>query len=198
MARETNRVDKRVLPILLECCLVIICFQFIQNDSQQAMFTATLTLDSVYYLQSFISELSKNVIQSYQWTVDELEFSLNVFRQFSDKNIFIAVKQFVHATSCVRDQDATTAPAARHRWETGSLKGLEPSTSCVRDQDATTAPARHMWETGSLKWSQFMLQWFISFTECTEFIEFLFHLGKTPLLKIINLKNMHKTHKLAS
>ena len=25
-----------------------------------------------------------------------------------------------------------------------SLKGLEPATSCVRDQDATTVPARHM------------------------------------------------------
>ena len=50
-----------------------------------------------------------------------------------------------------------------------TLKGLEPATSCVRDQDATTAPARHMWETGSLNWAQFMLQWFINFTEFTEF-----------------------------
>ena len=54
------------------------------------------------------------------------------------------------ATSCVRDQDATTSPV-RQMWETGSLKRLEPATSCVRDQDATTAPVRHMWETGSLK-----------------------------------------------
>ena len=30
------------------------------------------------------------------------------------------------------------------------LKGLEPATSCVRDQHATTAPARHMLEIGSL------------------------------------------------
>ena len=31
-----------------------------------------------------------------------------------------------------------------------SLKGLNPATSCVRDQDATTVQARHMWEPGSL------------------------------------------------
>ena len=42
-----------------------------------------------------------------------------------------------------------------------SLKGLELATSCVRNQYATTAPARHMWEKGSLNWAQFMLQWFI-------------------------------------
>ena len=46
-----------------------------------------------------------------------------------------------------------------------------PVTSCVRDQDATTLPARHMWEIGSLNWAQFMLQWFISFSEFTEFSE---------------------------
>ena len=31
-----------------------------------------------------------------------------------------------------------------------TVKGLEPATSCVRDQHATTAPARHMLKTGSL------------------------------------------------
>ena len=56
-----------------------------------------------------------------------------------------------------------------------------PATSCVRDQDATTAPARHMWETGSSKWAQFMLQWSIRFSEFTKLSELLFHLGKTPL-----------------
>ena len=25
-----------------------------------------------------------------------------------------------------------------------TVKGLEPATSCVRDQEATTVPARHM------------------------------------------------------
>ena len=45
------------------------------------------------------------------------------------------------------------------------------ATSCVRDQHATTTPARHMWEIGSLNWAQFMLQWFISFSEFTEFSE---------------------------
>ena len=53
-----------------------------------------------------------------------------------------------------------------------TVKGLEPATSCVRDQDATTAPARHMWEIGSLNWAQFMIQWFISFPEFAEFTEF--------------------------
>ena len=33
-----------------------------------------------------------------------------------------------------------------------TVKGLEPANSCVRDQDATTAPARGMRETGSLYW----------------------------------------------
>ena len=53
-----------------------------------------------------------------------------------------------------------------------SLKGFEPATSCIRDQDATTAPARHMWKTVSLNWAQFMLQWFIKFPEFTEITEF--------------------------
>ena len=48
-------------------------------------------------------------------------------------------------------------------------KGLEPATSCAKDQDATTAPARrNMWETESLNWALFMLQWFIRFTEFNE------------------------------
>ena len=42
------------------------------------------------------------------------------------------------------------------------------ATSCVKDQRATTAPARHMWKIGSLNWAQFMLQWFISFSEFSE------------------------------
>ena len=48
-----------------------------------------------------------------------------------------------------------------------------PATSCIRDQDATTAPATHMWERGSLNWVQFMLQWLIRFLEFAEFSEFL-------------------------
>ena len=66
------------------------------------------------------------------------EFSLNVFTEFSDKNI-------CHYSKRVRT--------------------CHPSTSCVRDQDATTVSVRHMWETGSLIWPQFMLQWFIRFPE---------------------------------
>ena len=30
-----------------------------------------------------------------------------------------------------------------------TVKGFEPATSRVRDQDATTAPAKQMWEIGS-------------------------------------------------
>ena len=53
-----------------------------------------------------------------------------------------------------------------------SVKGLVPATSCVRDQDATTVPERHMWETGSLNWPQFMFQWFIRLPDCVQFTEF--------------------------
>ena len=40
-----------------------------------------------------------------------LIFSLNVFTEFSK---FITVKGLKPATSCVRDQDATTAPGSSH------------------------------------------------------------------------------------
>ena len=52
-----------------------------------------------------------------------------------------------------------------------TVKKLKTATSCVRDQDATTAPARHMWDTRSLNWTQFMLQWFIRFPGFAEFNE---------------------------
>ena len=45
-----------------------------------------------------------------------MEFFLNVFTEFaefSDKKIVITVRGLKPATSCVRDQHATTAPA-RH------------------------------------------------------------------------------------
>ena len=44
----------------------------------------------------------------------------------------------------------------------------QSATSCVRDQHATTAPTWHMWKTGTLSWAQFMLQWFIQFPEFAE------------------------------
>ena len=55
------------------------------------------------------------------------------------------------------------------------------ATSCVRDWHTTTVPARHMWDFGSLNWAQFVLQWFISFSEFTEFSESSTYLGKTPM-----------------
>ena len=39
-----------------------------------------------------------------------------------------------------------------------TVKGFEPSISCVRDQDATTAPERHMSEIESLNCAEFMIQ----------------------------------------
>ena len=59
-------------------------------------------------------------------TSQPIEFSLNVFTEFSkfsDKNICHYRKRALachSATSCVRDQDATTGPA-RHMLEKGSL-----------------------------------------------------------------------------
>ena len=72
-----------------------------------------------------------------------MEFSLNVFTEFSDKNI------------CHYSKRARTC---------------HPATSCARNQDTTT---RHIWETGSLNWAQLMLQWFIRFPEFAEFLSHL-------------------------
>ena len=70
-----------------------------------------------------------------------------------------------------------------------TVKGLEPATSCVRDQDATIAPARHMWETESLNWAQSMLQLFIRFPEFTEFNESSAPLRKSSIFFINNRKS---------
>ena len=67
------------------------------------------------------------------------------------------------------------------------VKGFEPGTSCVRDQDATAAPARHMWETGSLNGPQVRLQWLNRFPHFHEFIEFnesSAPFRKTPILTL--------------
>ena len=57
----------------------------------------------------------------------------------------------------------------------------QPATSCVRDQDATTVPAWHMWETGSLNWAQFMLQWLSDSLNSPNLVKVTLHLGKTPM-----------------
>ena len=49
-----------------------------------------------------------------------------------------------------------------------TVNGFKHAISCVRDQDATTAPARHTLETGSLNWAQFMLLRFIRWSEFNE------------------------------
>ena len=50
-----------------------------------------------------------------------------------------------------------------------TVKGFEPATSCVRDKDASTAPARHVWQTETLNWPWFMFQWFIRLLEFSHF-----------------------------
>ena len=75
---------------------------------------------------------------------------------------------------------------------------LEPATFCVRNQDATTAPAIHMWKTGFSNWSQFMLQWFVRFPEFAEFSESSAHLGQTPLCRYNLLLFRFNIHQLNS
>ena len=84
------------------------------------------------------------------------EFSLNVFTEFA---------KFSYKNICHYSKRAQTC---------------YPATSCVRVQDDTQCQ-QDTCETGSLNWTQFMLQWFITFPEFAKFSEFLFHLGKTPL-----------------
>ena len=54
------------------------------------------------------------------------------------------------------------------------------ATSCVRDPDATTAPARHTWDTRYLNWAQFMLQWFSDSLNSLNSVKALLYFGKTP------------------
>ena len=56
-----------------------------------------------------------------------------------------------------------------------------PATSCVRDQHDTTAPARHMWDTGSLNQAQFMFHWSSVSLNSLNSAKVLLHLGKTPI-----------------
>ena len=87
----------------------------------------------------FMAMLS-NLINSNGILMYLIQFSLNVFTEFSDKNYNILKRLF------------------------------EPATFCGRDWDATTAPARHMSQRWSLNWAQFMAQWFIRFPEFTKFL----------------------------
>ena len=58
------------------------------------------------------------IVSSTHENNNRFEFSLNVFNEFDefgDKKYYYVLKRlFEPATSCVRDQDATTSPA-RHR-----------------------------------------------------------------------------------
>ena len=53
-----------------------------------------------------------------------------------------------------------------------SIVGLNPRISGVRDGDDTTRPQRQKQQNRSLYWTQFMFQWFLTFTEIAEFTEF--------------------------
>ena len=48
---------------------------------------------------------------------------------------------------------------------------LELTISCVKDRDSTTVPQRHSQQRRWLKWSLFMLQWFLRFSEFAGFTE---------------------------
>ena len=61
------------------------------------------------------------------------------------------------------------------------IRTCHSATSFVRDQDATSAPARHMWETGILSQTQFMLQWLSVSLNSLNPVKVLFHLGKTRM-----------------
>ena len=87
---------------------------------------------------------------------------------------------------------------------------LKKTTSCVRDQDAATAPARHGLQRGSLTclspiilWVQFMFQWIIRFPELAEFTEFEL-VSHVLDVKIVNIlftivrKFMHNSYYLDS
>ena len=67
-------------------------------------------------------------------TIDQLRFSLNVFSYFGDKIFGIGV-----FPKCFSLNSANSVTKKLF-----TVNGLEPATSCVRDQDATTALARHM------------------------------------------------------
>ena len=66
-------------------------------------------------------------------------------------------------------------------YDINRTRTCHPATSCVRDQHDTTAPARHMWETGSLNQAQFMLHWSSVSLNSLNSAKVLLHLGKTPL-----------------
>ena len=53
----------------------------------------------------------ENFLFTATYSFDSIEFSLNVFTEFAEfshKNYYILKRLFEPATSCVRDQDATT------------------------------------------------------------------------------------------
>ena len=134
--RLSERDKERTIPIILLALLTdaLIFLKLLQKvniiqRSRSRLKNINLKLQtSIYFSLNCFCFMSTSI-----------EFSINVFTEFSDKNI-------CHY---------------RHRALT-----YHPATSCVRDQDTTTAPARHLWETGSLNWVLFEFYIYI-FTNCS-------------------------------
>ena len=70
-----------------------------------------------------------------------MKFFLNVYTEFSDKIFVIRVKGLKPVTSCVRVQDATTAPA-RHIWETVSWNWAHVEFAEITEFNESSAPFR--------------------------------------------------------
>ena len=74
----------------------------------------TIRRANVYLVVCVLTHITLHQLVGSSQFSSSVDFFLDVFTEFSDKIFVIAVK------------------------------GLQPSTSCVRNHDATTAPARHM------------------------------------------------------
>ena len=122
---------------------------------QQQCDRRNLTEINISSTQTFLSDPSceDSCLLHHRQTNQVLSL-MEFFAEFSDKNI------------CSYSKRARTCHSA---------------TSCVRDQHATTAPARHMWETGSFNQAQFMLHWLSVPLNSLNSVKVLLHLGKTPI-----------------
>ena len=55
------------------------------------------------------------------------------------------------------------------------------ATSCVRGQNTTTAPARHIWETASLNQAQIMLRWLLDSPNSLNLVKVPLHLENNSI-----------------
>ena len=130
--------------------------RFISAKFNFVIATITQRVTCIVTITATIRHSSTESITS-SCRIETLVFFLNVFTEFSDTNI------------CRYRKRARTCHTA---------------TSCVRDQHATPAPARHMWETVSLNQAQLMLHWLPISLNSLNSVKVLLHLGKTPFIYI--------------